>query len=152
MSFADAPSATAQAAHTVNVKVNPDPAAAQQQQLCVVIPTPFDDGEVAPISTLNTPLSVGAEGASASVAEIEGGCVSPIQVARAGDGDGGGDDDLLSRSSPGPLAGITLIDSLPLGDHDHDDEGGEEGGGESTAWELSSSSGDDETNVFSATR
>lgn len=149
MSFADAPSATAQAAHTVNVNadVDRDPAAQEQQQLCVVIPTPFDDGEATPINT-PTPASASVEGASV----VEVGSLSPIQAALVGDDDcdGDGDDDLLSRSSPGPLAGMTLIDSLPLGAYDHDHEGG----GESTAWELSSSSGDenDGPNVFSATR
>ena len=149
MSFADAPSATAQAAHTVNADadLDRDPAAPEQQQLCVVIPTPFDDGETTPINT-PTPASASVEGESV----VEVGSLSPIQAALVGDDDcdGDGDDDLLSRSSPGPLAGMTLIDSLPLGVYDHDHEGG----GESTAWELSSSSGDenDGPNVFSATR
>lgn len=84
-----------------------------------------------------------------------------VQGARVDGGDGDGDgngggvngdvdgdgDDPLSRSLSDPLAGMTVIDSLPLA------EGVAEAGGESTAWELSSSSGDeDETNAYSAIR
>lgn len=133
----------------MNVNANPNSAA----KLCVVIPTPFDDDTATPSST---PTPVGVEGAP-SVAHLDP--LSPILAARVddvdvdGDGDGvedcdaDADGDPLSRaSSDPPLAGIALIDSLPLAD------GGGEGGGESTAWELSSSSGDDETNVFPAIR
>lgn len=148
MSFADAPSVTAQAAHVKTFNVDPDPAA----QLCVVIPTPFDDDAE---TSSSTPVS--AEGAS--VVELDS--LSPVPAARVDDGgDCGGDcdggDDPLSRSTSEPLAGMTLIDSLSLADGGG--EGGGEAGGDSTAWELSSSSGDDdddddgETNVFSAIR
>eukprot|EP00903_Cladosiphon_okamuranus_P008989 g8599.t1 len=154
-SFADAPSFTVEAAHpvdvnvNVNVDANPDPAA----KLCVVIPPPFDEDAVTPRRT-----PVGMECAP-SVAHLDS-SLSRILIARVdgsnGDGNGDGNEDEdkdededgdrvpLSRSlSDPPLAGMALIDSLPLAD------GGGEGGGESTAWELSSSSGDDETNAFS---
>eukprot|EP00752_Nemacystus_decipiens_P015994 g14299.t1 len=167
VSFADAPSATAQAAHAVNANANANANASPDRaapELCVVIPTPFDDGATTP-STTPTPVSGSAEGASV----VEVGFLSPVRAARVddGDGDGDGDGDSLARSSPGPLAGMMLIDSLAPGDDDQElhqephqehgggeEGGGEEGGGESTAWELSSSSGDDDddTNVVSAIR
>lgn len=134
VSFADAPAATAQAAHVV------DPAA----QLCAIIPTSFDDGAA---TSSSTPGS--AEGARVATAvDVDFLSLSLERVAPprvdVGVGDAGANP--LSASSPDPLAGITLIDALPLAG------AGREGEGESTAWELSSSSGEDETNALSATR
>ena len=147
-SFSEAPSfaalVAAQPALAMDAAV-PNPPA----KLCIAVPasTPFD-GSATTASTpigSNTPTTEGTASEAASAGATGVGCVGQaeriddvyVDFARAAVADF----DSPSRSSPDPTV-IPLVGALPAGEGEEAEEG--KGGGESTAWELSSSSGDDD--------